>query len=62
MKEKNKKENNEDANTNLENMIREVCTRLKSYTPTEEMTDFFISELLQLEDTCKQIKGKLTDY
>ncbi|MEQ3219788.1 hypothetical protein [Butyricimonas virosa] len=62
MKEKNKKENNEDANTNLENMIREVCNRLKSYTPTEEMTDFFISELLQLEDTCKQIKGKLTDY
>ena len=62
MKEKNKKENNEDANTNLENMIREVCNRLKSYTPTEEMTDFFISELLQLEDTCKQIKGRLTDY
>lgn len=61
MKEKNKKECMEDTNTNLENMIREVCTRLANYKPNEEMTEFFISELLQLEDTCKQLKCKLTD-
>lgn len=57
----NKITRSEKKDVKLENMIREVCNRLANYTPTEETTEFIVSEILRLEDTCKQLKCKLTD-
>ena len=45
----------------LENKIREVCNLLANFTPTNEVTNFFVSEVLRLEDVCKNVKCKLTD-
>lgn len=60
MKEK-KEKRPERKNVILENLIREVCNRLAEYTPTGETTEFFVSEILRLEDKCKEVKCKLTD-
>lgn len=46
----------------IENKVREVCNLLANYKPSENMTDFFIHELLHLEDTCRQLKCKLADF
>ncbi len=61
MKE-NENDRHEVENVKIENKIREVCNLLANFKPTEEMTDFLISELLRLEDACKQMKCRLTDY
>ena len=45
----------------LENLIREVCNRLANFTPAAETTEFFVSEILRLEDKCKEVKCKLKD-
>lgn len=58
---KEKKRRSENENVKLENMIREVCNLLGEFTPTKEVTEFFISEVLRLEDICKDVKCKLTD-
>ena len=60
--EDNENDRHEVENVKIENKIREVCNLLTNFKPTEEMTDFLISELLRLEDACKQMKGRLTDY
>ena len=60
MKEK-KKKRTEIEDVKLENKIREVCNLLANFTPSKEVTDFFISEVLRLEDACKNVKCKLTD-
>lgn len=60
MKEK-KKKRPEIEDVKLENLIREVCNRLANFTPTNKVTDFFVSEVLRLEDVCKNVKCKLTD-
>lgn len=60
MKEK-KKKRPETEDVKLENKIREVCNLLANFTPSGEITDFFISEVLRLEDVCKNVKCKLTD-
>ena len=57
----NKITRSEKKDVKLENMIREVCKRLADYTPTGETTEFIVSEILRLEDACKQLKCKLTD-
>ena len=61
MKE-NENDRHEVENVKIENKIREVCNLLANFKPTEEMTDFLISELLRLEDACKQMKCRLADY
>lgn len=59
---KNKKKTRpEIEDVKLENKIREVCNLLANFTPSKEVTDFFISEVLRLEDVCKDVKCKLTD-
>ncbi|WP_292268847.1 hypothetical protein [Butyricimonas sp.] len=59
---KNKKKTRpEIEDVKLENKIREVCNLLANFTPSKEVTDFFISEVLRLEDVCKNVKCKLTD-
>ena len=59
MKEKKKRPERKDVI--LENKIREVCNLLANFTPSKEVTDFFISEVLRLEDVCKDVICKLTD-
>lgn len=56
-----KKTRPEIEDVKLENLIREVCNRLTNFTPATETTEFFISEVLRLEDKCKEVKCKLTD-
>lgn len=60
MKEK-KKKRPEIEDVKLENLIREVCNRLTNFTPAAETTEFFVSEILRLEDKCEEVKCKLTD-
>ncbi len=60
MKEK-KEKRPERKDVILENLIREVCNRLANFTPATETTEFFVSEILRLEDKCKEVKCKLTD-
>lgn len=59
MKEK-KKTRLEIEDVKLENLIREVCNRLTNFTPAAETTEFFVSEILRLEDKCEEVKCKLT--
>ena len=59
MKEKKKRPERKDVI--LENKIREVCNLLANFTPSIEVTDIFISEVLRLEDVSKDVNGKLTD-
>lgn len=60
MKEKKEKQP-ERKDVILENLIREVCNRLANFTPAAGTTEFFVSEILRLEDKCKEVKCKLTD-
>ncbi|MCQ4875672.1 hypothetical protein [Butyricimonas paravirosa] len=60
MKEK-KEKRQERKDVILENLIREVCNRLTNFTPAAETTEFFVSEILRLEDKCKEVKCKLID-